>query len=435
MNDIKIVIVEDDLSALESLTELMKLDNFDVVAFDNSIEAFNFIKTNDVGVVVSDIKMPGMDGLSLLDKIKSFKKDIDVILMTAFGDVKNAVEAIKKGATHYILKPINYDELKNQIINISEVQKIKNIISISSGTDIEIVAFSQRMKEILELAERVAVTDSTVLIEGETGTGKELVSRYIHNKSLRKDAPFLPVNCAALPKDLLESELFGFEKGSFTGAIQSRRGKFLLADKGTIFLDEISEMDYNVQAKLLRVLEDGVVEKIGSEKSYNTDIRIIAATNKNLERLVKENKFRKDLFYRLNVFKISLPSLNERKEDIKPLATEFIKYFSKRYSKKILRVVDDVWNMLYQYDFPGNIRELKHIIERAVIITKSEIIDKKDIFLSAIDETTSSNKGIFVPYNISLKDAENKIIMETLKKNRFDKVRTAKNLAQVSQKI
>jgi len=324
-----------------------------------------------------------------------------VILMTAFGDVKNAVEAIKKGATHYILKPINYDELKNQIINISEVQKIKNIISISSGTDIEIVAFSQRMKEILELAERVAVTDSTVLIEGETGTGKELVSRYIHNKSLRKDAPFLPVNCAALPKDLLESELFGFEKGSFTGAIQSRRGKFLLADKGTIFLDEISEMDYNVQAKLLRVLEDGVVEKIGSEKSYNTDIRIIAATNKNLERLVKENKFRKDLFYRLNVFKISLPSLNERKEDIKPLATEFIKYFSKRYSKKILRVVDDVWNMGYQYDFPGNIRELKHIIERAVIITKSEIIEKKDIFLSAIDETTSSNKGIFVPYNIS----------------------------------
>ncbi len=435
MNDIKIVIVEDDISALESLTELLKFDNFDVTPFDNPSIAMEFIRLNEPDIVISDIKMPDIDGLTLLERIKSFNNDTDVILMTAFGDVNNAVEAIKKGATNYILKPINYDELKNHIVKISEVKKLKNIVSTVHDKDIEIIAISNIMKKTLNLAREIAKTDSTVLIEGETGTGKELISRFIHKNSLRKEAPFLPVNCAALPKDLLESELFGFEKGSFTGATHSRRGKFLLADKGTIFLDEISEMDYEIQAKLLRVLEDGIVERLGSEKSYKTDIRIFAATNKNLEKLVKEGKFRKDLYFRLNVLKVELPCLKEREEDIKPLIDLFIKNFSKKYSKKILGIDEEALKILKQYEFPGNVRELKHIIERGIIISKNEFLTKDDIFISNFESDKFDNNGIVIPFGTSLKDAENKIIIETLKNNDFNKNRTAGILGISVRKI
>ncbi len=429
MNDIKLCIVEDDISALESLSELLKLDNFEVFPFSDPVKALQFIFENSVDIVISDIKMPELDGLTLLKKIKENLSDIDVILMTAFGDINNAVEAVKHGATNYILKPINYEELKNHIVKISETRKLKNIISTQSETDIEIVAESESMKNVLHLVKNIAETDSTVLVEGETGTGKELVSRLIHKLSLRKKSPFLPVNCAALPKELLEAELFGYEKGSFTGATQSRRGKFILAHKGTIFLDEISEMDYDIQAKLLRVIEDGVIEKIGSEKHFRSDLRIIAATNKNLEDMVLNGRFRKDLFFRLNVFKVKLPPLRERKEDIKPLSEIFIRYFNVKYGKNIKRISEDAMSLLLEYSFPGNIRELKHIIERAVLTGKKETIEKEDIFTSNLMLSSDSRKeGIVIPFNIPLREAENKIIIETLKKNNYNKKKTAEIL-------
>ncbi len=434
MYDLKLCIVEDDINALNSLKELLSMDGYSIFAFDNPLEAFQFLKNNEIDIVISDIKMPEMSGIKLLEKIKDNFHDIDVILMTAFGDVNNAVEAVKKGASDYILKPINYDELLQSIKKIEEIRKLKYIVNLENKDEIEIIANSPLMKEVLKQIEYIAPTDSTVLIEGETGVGKELIARLIHKKSKRKNNQFIPVNCAAIPKDLLEAELFGFEKGSFTGATKPRKGKFILADKGTIFLDEISEMDIDLQAKFLRVLEDGVIEKIGSEIPFKSDVRIIAATNKNLEELVKQNKFRSDIYFRLNVCKIKIPPLRERKEDLEPLIKYFLKIFSKKYEKNIKGITENALKKLKNYSFPGNIRELKHIIERAVITTNSHFIEDKNILLSNLNEKIS-DENIKIPYNITLKEAEKIIILETLKKNNYNKRKTAEILGISVRKI
>ncbi len=434
MQDIKLCIVEDDINALKSLEELLKMDGFTVYSYNDPLKAYQFLKNNEIDIVISDIKMPEISGLQLLEKIKKELPNIDVILMTAFGDINNAVEAVKKGASDYILKPINYDELLQSIKKIAELRHLKYIVNLENQEKIKIIAKSKKMKEILKQIDIIAPTDSTVLIEGETGSGKEVIARLIHKKSKRNNNPFIPVNCAAIPKDLLEAELFGFEKGSFTGATKSRKGKFILADKGTIFLDEISEMDFNLQAKFLRILEDGVIEKIGSETPYKADIRIIAATNKNLERLVLEKKFREDIFFRLNVCKINIPPLRERKEDIEELVNYFISIYSKKYQKNIEGITNSALEKLKNYNFPGNVRELKHIIERAVITNNSSIIDEDDIILSSIDKENLI-EGIKIPYNISLKEAEKIIILETLKKNNFNKKKTAEILGISVRKI
>ena len=434
MNDLKICIVEDDINALNSLTQLLSMDGFKVTSFDNPLKAYKFIENNEVDIVLSDIKMPNMSGLELLEKIKENLPDIDVILMTAFGDINNAVLAVKKGASDYILKPINYDELYQSINKIAEIRRLKNIVNLENTEQVKIIAKSKAMKKVLNDVEKIAPTDSTVLIEGETGVGKELIARLIHKKSKRKNNPFIPVNCAAIPKDLLEAELFGFEKGSFTGAHKSRKGKFILADKGTIFLDEISEMDMELQAKFLRVLEDGIIEKIGSETPFKANVRIVAATNKNLENLVKENKFRSDIFFRLNVCKIKIPPLRERLEDLEELINHFISIYSVKYSKKIDGISKTAIQKLKSYNFPGNIRELKHIIERAVITNKSGVIEDDEIILSSIDNPEIKD-GIFIPFNTSLKEAEKIIILETLKKNDFNKRKTAEILGISVRKI
>ncbi len=435
MKDLKLLIVEDDKSALESLIQLLSMDGYSVVGFSNPLKAFEYLKNNDIDVVISDIKMPEMSGMELLDKIKKSYPEVDVILMTAFGDVNNAVEAIKKGASHYILKPINYEELLEILKKVAEVRNLKYIVSLENQTKIKLIGKSKAFKKVLENVEKIAKTDTTVLIEGETGSGKELIARLIHNRSKRKNYPFIPVNCAAIPKDLLEAELFGYEKGSFTGANKSRKGKFLLADKGTIFLDEISEMDIDIQAKFLRVLEDGVVERIGSETSHQTNVRIIAATNKNLEKLVQEGKFRDDIYFRLNVFKIKIPPLRERKEDIEELTKYFIKVYSEKYNKKIFSISDEALSILKNYDLPGNVRELKRIIERAVISCNNEEITEKDIYLSNLNQLKIQREGILIPFGITIKEAEKRIILETLKKYNFDKKKTAEVLGISVRKI
>jgi len=432
MNDIKIFLIEDDISALKTLTELLQLDNFNVIPFSNPISAINEIFIQEPEIIISDIKMPELNGLQLLEKVKEKKLDSEVILMTAFGDINTAIDAIKKGAYHYLVKPINYEELQNILKKICEIKNLKNFITLSNKNKVEIVAESPKMKKVLKLVREVASTDTTVLIEGETGTGKELVARMLHIESKRKDFPFVPVNCAALPKDLLEAELFGFEKGSFTGALTSRKGKFMLADKGTIFLDEISEMDYDLQAKLLRVLEDGVVEKIGSDKQYLADIRIIAATNKNLKNAVENGLFRKDLFFRINVVKIEIPPLRERKEDILPLTKVFLKEMNSKYDKNITEIDEEAIQKLQSYNFPGNIRELKHIIERAVITSSGNILKEKDILLTGFEEKI---EGILIPFDFSLKEAEDKIILENLKKENYNKKKVAEKLGISVRKI
>ncbi len=434
MRDFKLLIVEDDKNALDSLVELLKLDGFNVVGFSNPINAMTFLQENDVDLIISDIKMPEMSGMTLLEKVKKNYPDIEVILMTAFGDVSNAVEAIKKGATDYILKPINYEELIRAVNKVEEFKRLKYLVNLENKDSVKIIGNSQKMKKLLRDIEKIAQTDSTVLIQGETGSGKELIARLIHKKSKRNNNPFIPVNCAAIPKDLLEAELFGFEKGSFTGATKSRKGKFLLANKGTIFLDEISEMDFDLQAKFLRVLEDGVVEKLGSETAFQTDIRIIAATNKNLEELVNLGKFRADIYFRLNVFKIYVPPLRERKEDIKDLAEHFMKEFSRKYNKKVNKIEDSALKKLLNYNFPGNVRELKHIIERAVIDTETDSITEKNIILSRI-KSSNLESGILIPFNTSLKEAEKKIILKTLELNNFNKKKTAEILGISVRKI
>jgi len=433
MIDLKIVVVEDDTSSLKSLVELLTLDGFNVKGFSNPVTALKYIKENEVELIISDIKMPEISGIKLLETVKKEFPDIDIILITAFGDIQNAIEAIKKGASDYILKPLNYEELKNSIEKISQIRHLKYLVTLEDKEDVKIVAKSKKMKKVLEDVEKVAKTDTTVLIQGETGVGKELIARLIHKLSKRNSFAFIPINCAAIPKDLLEAELFGFEKGSFTGAVKSKKGKFVLADKGTIFLDEISEMSVELQAKFLRVLEDGIVEVIGSEKPLKTDIRIIAATNRNLEKYVEEGKFREDIYFRLNVYKIVVPPLRERPEDIEELSKFFLDKFAKKYNKKVFSISDNALEKLKNYHFPGNVRELKHIIERAIIHTNNETISEEDIILTQISK--QKQEGIIIPYDIPLKEAEKKIIIETLKKYDFNKKKTAEVLGISVRKI
>jgi two-component system response regulator AtoC len=399
-------------------------------------EAIKLLKKNTYEVVITDLKMEPVDGMEVLKEAKKLNPTTEVIMMTAYATAQSAVEAMKAGATDYIIKPFALDELKLLVDKIVEKQKLV-ALNLQLQEDLgkavldEFVGKSDKMKGVFDLIEKVAKTDANVLLLGESGTGKELVARAIHSKSKRKEKPLITVNCAALTETLLESELFGHEKGAFTGAHARKLGRFELADSGTIFLDEIGEISSTIQAKLLRVLEEKKFNRVGGVETIQVDTRLIAATNRNLEENVKAGKFREDLYFRLNVFPIWIPPLRERREDI-PLLVD---YFLTKYRYQGKKLPSDLLNQLTGYDWPGNVRELKNILERAMILSDGKDIETQHVgikpggpLVQAVPGVTpdSSEASEKSPFN--LEEMEKNMIVEVLKNTRGNKTEAAKAL-------
>jgi DNA-binding NtrC family response regulator len=397
MKSCKILIVDDELSVRTSLQEWFLEEGFNVETAESGEEALNKMQTGPFDLILLDIKMPGMDGITLQKKIKDIDEDAIIIIMTAYASVDTAVEALKLGAFDYVTKPFDPDDLSQLIRNAlkqkelsTENLQLKEKISELSGVD-EIIGQSEEMKRVFEMVNTVAETDSTVLIRGESGTGKELIARAIHSRSKRRYFPIVAVNCGAIPETLLESELFGHEKGAFTGAQYRRKGKLELANGGTLFLDEIGDISSKMQIDLLRVLEGKRFTRLGGSEEIKVDFRLICATNKNLEKLVEEEKFLDDLYYRINVFSIFLPPLRKRKSDIIPLANHFIQKYARSMGKTQKPITQAVQDLMLEYSWPGNVRELENAIERAMVIGKSSeiTIDDLPLHINAGEKTTS----------------------------------------------
>jgi len=382
-----ILVVDDEKNYPLILGAVLEEEGFEVITTNSGQEALEIVKGSDVDLVLTDMRMPRMDGIKLLEKIKAEDAELPVIMMTAHGSVEKAVEAMEKGAFSYILKPFDNERLViyvNKAISmfrvVKENRRLRSAVS-SQYSFGNIIGKSKAMQDVFDTIRKVAPTNATVLIEGESGTGKELVAKSIHFNSPRRNSPFIAVNCSALAENLLESELFGHEKGAFTGAVASKKGRFELADDGTLFLDEIGELSPGLQVKLLRVLQEKVFERVGGIKPISVNIRIIAATNRNLKEEMQKGRFREDLFYRLNVVHILLPPLKQRPEDIRLLVVRFLKkYAAERKSATPVTGIDqDVERLLYEYKWPGNVRELENLIERVMILSPGDKIQVSDL--------------------------------------------------------
>lgn len=413
-----VLVVDDDYHMRLALKESLAAVGYGVAFAENGAKALDEVRRRAFDLVITDVKMPRMNGIDLLHHIKKGQPFLPVILITAYGTVQDAVKVIKEGAFDYIQKPFNADTLYGVV---------KRALGVS-GNGGRIIYASRLMREVLMKAERVAKSDATVLVYGESGVGKELVSRYVHDNSDRCKGPFVPVNCAALPENLLESELFGYEKGAFTGALSRKLGKFELADKGTILLDEITEMDLKLQAKLLRVLQEKEVEVIGSRYPKKVDVKVVATTNRDLGEYVEEGRFREDLYYRLNVFPIHVPPLRERRDDIPKL----VAYFLKKYSKGMdMRIEDEAMNFLKESHWKGNVRELENIIARASILSNCAVI--KLTHLQDMDFAKSGPSaagfGLAKPTPVgSVKEMETRLILDALRVCGGNRTRAAEKL-------
>jgi two-component system nitrogen regulation response regulator NtrX len=376
-----ILIVDDEKAIRKTLTEILTFEGFVIDEAADGVEAVKKIKEGNYDCVLCDIKMPKMDGIEVLEQTREFKPDTPFIVISGHGNIETAVEAVKKGAYDFIAKP---PDLNRLLITIRNAMDKKSLVAetkqlrkrISKGA--EMIGESEAMQQIKETIEKVAPTEARVLVTGENGVGKELVARRIHELSSRANAPLIEVNCAAIPSELIESELFGHEKGSFTSAIKQRIGKFEQASGGTLFLDEIGDMSHDAQAKMLRALQEGKITRVGGEKEIKVDVRVIAATNKDLLKEVEEKKFRLDLYHRLSVILIKVPSLNERKTDIPLLVEHFLKEISEEYKQPVKQIDDAAVDALQKYNWTGNIRELRNVIERLIILADKKIT-KKDI--------------------------------------------------------
>ncbi len=380
-----LLIVDDERNYLLVLEDLLSEAGYQVMTADSGSKGLELALASDLDVLITDMKMPGLDGMTLLERVHAEKPDLPVIMMTAFGSVEKAVEAMRKGAFDYILKPFKNEELKLTIRKAYEhhqllrrnrylTQELQDRYQFSN-----IIGKSAPMQRVYELIEKVAPAKATVLISGESGTGKELIARAIHFNSPRRDLPFITVNCGALPETLLESELFGHEKGSFSGAISQRKGRFELAHEGTLFLDEITEMSPSLQVKLLRVLQEMEFERVGGSTTLRVDVRVVAASNRNLKEEVAAGRFRSDLFYRLNVVHVQMPPLRDRSDDIPLLVSHFLSKYGKGAGKPKISIDSDALRSLMDYQWPGNVRELENAIERAVILASGDRIQLRDI--------------------------------------------------------
>lgn len=428
----KILVVDDEEDILNILKFLLEKEGYEVDTAPNGEEALKKVERNTYDIVLTDLRMPGIDGMTVLEKTKEIRPSTEVVIMTAYASIESAVEAIKKGATDYLVKPFINEDLKMRIRRILEhrnLQKEVEILKYQLSQKITGEVFfgtSPQMQEILKLLEKIIPTKSTVLILGESGTGKGVLAEFIHYNSPRKDKPFISINCSAIPEHLLESELFGYKKGAFTGAVSDKKGLIEMAHGGTLFLDEIGDMPLNLQAKILKFLESGEFIPLGDTVKKQVDVRVIAATNKDLEELIKEGKFREDLYYRLNVIEIKIPPLRERKEDIPALVYFFIDKLSKEHGKKIKGITSEALSCLINYDWPGNVRELKNVIERAIILATEEYLT-----VNELPERIRGEKwGVtgFKPLKEALEEFERNIILNTLRQCAYNKEETAKVL-------
>jgi two-component system NtrC family response regulator len=391
-----ILIVDDEKNYLLVLKELLAEEGYEVLIAQSAAEAIKIFQENELDLVITDMKMPGMTGMELLDFLKERDLHLPVIMMTAYGTVEKAVEAMKKGAYDYILKPFDNEALKTAVskgLAMGRVIRQNRLLSQELKEKFgptDLIGNSYRIRQVRDLIAKVAGTKATVLISGESGTGKELVARAIHYHSPRRDKPLVSVNCSALAETLLESELFGHEKGAFTGAVGQRKGRFEFADGGTLFLDEVGEMSPSVQVALLRVLQDREFQRVGGNKTIKVDVRVVAATNKDLKEEIQQGRFREDLYYRLNVVHIEVPPLRERKEDIPLLIRHFSERFAREMNKKEIPTPSpEAMAALLAYDWPGNVRELENILERAIILSSGPIIRLEDLpFTSFIPSGT-----------------------------------------------
>ena len=437
MNVFSVLVIDDEESQLQSLKSFLSKRSFDVHTANNGQTGYKIAQSNMIDIVLTDFNMPGWDGMLVLQKMKELNPEIDIVLMTAFGTIESAVIIMKSGAFDYLTKPIDLDELENILERIKERKLLigENRLLKEQLQDKfrfeQIVSQSSMMENVLNTAGRVASSKATVLVRGESGTGKELIAKAIHFASDRKNKPFITVNVASLSENLLESELFGHEKGSFTGAINQRIGRFEEANGGTIFIDEVGDVPLSVQVKLLRVIQFGEVQKIGSSNSIHTDVRIIAATHRNLEEMIAKGEFREDLFYRLNVVPIMLPTLRQRKEDIPVIADHFIKKYSDENKKKIIGITRDALDQLIKYNFPGNVRELENIIERAIVLTRNELISIQDLPMLSTQKEIEKKMDPFNlddGYEAKVKAFETAIIQEALSRTNGNKSAAARIL-------
>ena len=438
----RILLVDDDKNTANGLRKILLQDGYDTSCTYTGKEASNLIETEHFDIVITDMKLPDISGFSIIEKVKKKDIDIAVVMITAFSSIQTAIDAMKKGADDYLTKPVNIEELELILKKILErrllilqnkelKQKLNDKYNFSG-----IIGNTPEIQLIFKTITEIAPTAATVLIYGDTGTGKELIANAIHYSSDRRDKPFITLHCASLSEGVLESELFGHEKGAFTGAISQRRGRFELANGGSLFLDEVGEMNSHVQIKLLRVLETGKFERVGGEKTFESDVRIIAATNKDLEKEIKEGRFREDLYYRLNVINLKLPSLIERKEDIGLLIDNFLIKYSKKNRKNIKGLTPQSAKLLNNYDWPGNVRELENAIERAVVMARNEYVEPNDLPSNINVNTKKSRKETFrIPSGATMKEIEKKVIIETLQTTNGSKSKAAKILGISTRKI
>src|SRR5215469_373240 len=436
-----ILIVEDEAKMRRLLELNLGEDGFTTFSAEDAETGLKLLGQNPVDLVLTDLKLPGMNGLEFLQAIKRQNAALPVVVMTAFGSVETAVEAMKAGASDYVLKPFSLAEMRIKIHNQLDVRNLRERLELQTEENRSLrealgkryshpnlIARSPKMQEVLATVERVAPTNSTVLLGGESGVGKDMIARAIHEKSRRASGPFLKINSTAIPENLLESELFGFEKGAFTGAVASKPGKFELADKGTLFLDEIGDVPPVTQVKLLRVLQEREFERLGGTKTVKVDVRLIAATNRDLREALEQGTFREDLYYRLNVVPIDIAPLRERKEDIPDLVNLFVTRFAGESGKVIEGITPQAMQILVNYHWPGNVRELQNIVERACALSKGPQLEVSDIHIDARPSKSGNGAPGFLPEGMTLEQWEDEMVQEALRRANGNKSQAARLL-------
>jgi len=438
MDNDTVLVIEDDEPQLISLTGFLEHLGFDVISTISSVEGIKIASEQPIDLVLTDYKMPEKNGMDVLREVKKINPEIGVIVMTAYGDIETAVSVMKENAVDYLTKPIlDLDNLELIIKKalerkrlVSENRELREKLHDKYRFD-EIIYVSPEMEGVLNIAGRSANSKASILIYGESGTGKELVAKAIHYTSPRKDAPLVSVNCAALNENLLESELFGHEKGAFTGSDKQRKGRFEQADNGTIFLDEVGEIPLTIQVKLLRVIQEREFERVGGNQTIRVDVRVITATNKNLEKMVSDGTFRQDLFYRLNVISISIPPLRERRSDIPPLVSYFVSKFASENNKEIESISKEAMDVLLKYNYPGNVRELENVIQRAVVMTRGKILTTDDLPIymksNKSEDVLTTEKGRRSLDEI-VEELERKLISEALEQTLGNQSKAAESL-------
>ncbi|PIS27772.1 MAG: two-component system response regulator, partial [Candidatus Marinimicrobia bacterium CG08_land_8_20_14_0_20_45_22] len=417
MMNLNIVIIDDDKAQRDILSGYLKKIGCHVFSCESGNNCIPILENQSLDAVITDYRMPGMNGMEILQRVKEINPEIQVIILTAFGTIQDAVSAMKSGAWDYLTKPVDLDELDIKLQKIAghntlvrENQLLRSQIA-DSSLSTELIYKSQSIADVLNVVARIGDSKASVLIQGESGTGKEMIARTIHRVSSRRDKPFVAVNCAAIPETLFESELFGHEKGAFTGAYERTKGRIEIAENGTLFLDEVADIPLNFQVKLLRVIQEKEFHRLGSSQTLKADVRLVSATNKDIQKMVDSGSFRADLFFRLNVIPITIPPLRERREDIPPLVTHFIQKHASLNRRPITGISAEGLNSLMRYDYPGNVRELENIIERAVILARSTVITTDDLPLKSPDE---NNVTLNDSMTNQVEQLEKRLIAKTL---------------------